>query len=579
MRILKIVMGTYLYSSLSFYAMNNEPALKKHHKKPLYLTTADNKHRTLSIAKAQESTPLRMFIEQFGGNTKNKPLAVNYTNKEIKEFSHALDNPIDNEKTADIAARFKALHLYSRCIKQCLPGDIDHTIAQIYFPDDVLTSQIIKWGHTIQVLEKAKMLENFPISCIDIHFSAHNDYFIVTVPIYRDIRQIEYYKQCQLWHMKNNRLIKKFSGLDLKSQLSPYGTYLVVNTLPEYEEHNELIFYDINHNTTTTLQSDTRYPNKLMISPYGKFIITYPFVNIRPNTFTIWEVDKNNIPQKFPTNPHLSNISVNDILLNSNETHMFILRNNEILLFDLTIPQAAPIVIPCYPTEKYPLNILLFTDDESCITAQRNHGNGFRHLFNISNFSAITDISHIFQNKENKQDSLIYTKSCLKRLKENENKKGLIFLERSDNGSPNFYSLSDKNHEINGFALYDQKYNILVSWGSKDIKWQCKGEVSNSGNDLIVIGSKPSASLIHKPLVRYSLMRFALMSRQQEEIINRILAKLTTEQSTFLYSLCKTLKTKIKYYIHRRSSEDFILQSFNQKQRDLLTTILPITYR
>ena len=265
--------------------------------------------------------------------------------------------------------------------------------------------------------------------------------------------------------------------------------------------------------------------------------------------------DENNRAYKLPSNPHVSNIKADDILIHSNEIHMFVLRESEILLFDLTFPHAAPTVMTCFPIDEYPIYTLVFNDDESCIAAGREFK--LMYLFNITDAANMRDLSHVFQKEEYHDVFCECLESFNKKLLRAENKRGLFFTELTE---------SDTKYAMNCFALRDQDYEPFFFWGDFYKTWRCEGKFSDSGNDFIVIEWENRGT--YNPSVPYSLIRFALLNQEKEDIINEILKKLTTAQSIFLYSLCMALEQE-EYCMYPHSLEFAVWQSFNQKQCDL----------
>jgi len=558
-----MVIGICLYSSVLLCAMENTVALQEYNQKLLYLKTRDNKSSVLPVKKAQESIPLRMFIERFGVNTKETPLAVNYTKREIKEFSHVLDMPIDVEKAFGVIERFKALNLYGKCITYSMPKDVERIIAQHYLPSDMLTHQIIKWGYAKKNLDQSLRLK---YSSAIIDFGSNDDCFTIIT------EQQWGFKKCQLWSLKNNQLKQEFRGLELTSKLSPLCNYFVINiTRDESVDesvNDSLIFYDINHDHAMALHSDTRNIFCFCISSNESFCVAQP-CDSNPDTITMWSIDKKHVPQKLPSNKYLSNIIVKDILLHSDGTHMFVLCNTEILLFDLMVPDAAPIVIASgLPIDKAWRCSLVFAEDEMCIAVK--HSGTLQYLYNISNRSNVVDLSHIFQKKEYYSESIKYIKSFNEKQKQFKNKKGLVFIEKNKTNSIK---------DFDGFTLNDQSYNTILSYNdieNKEKELSFKGALTPSGNNLIVLALDMGNVSIYNVCMPYYLIRFTLMTDKKEKLINALLEKLTLEQSIFFYSLFKGLLTKEKYSVCANSLESIALDSFNKEERELLTDTFPI---
>jgi len=556
---LKIVIGICLYSSVFLCAMENTVAMQEYNKKLLYLKTRDNKSSELSVKKAQESIPLRMFIERFGVNTKETPLAVNYTKKEIEGFSHVLDTPIDVEKALDVAQRFKALNLYGKCIAHSMPKDVERIIAQHYLPSDMLTHQIIKWGYAKKNLNQSLRLK---YSSAIIDFGSNDDCFTIITG------QQWGFKKCQLWSLKNNQLKQEFRGLELTSKLSPLCNYFVINITRNESVNETLIFYDINHDHAMALHSDTRNIFCFCISSNESFCVAQP-CDSNPDTITMWSIDKKHVPQKLPSNKYLSNIIVKDILLRSDGTHMFVLCNTEILLFDLMVPDAVPIVIASgLSIDKDWRCSLHFAEDEMCIAIK--HSGTLQHLYNISNRANVIDLSPIFQKKEYYRKARKYIKSFNAKQKQFKNKKGLVFIEKNKTNSIK---------DFGGFTLNDQSYNTILSYNdieNKEKELSFKGALTLSGNNLIVLALDIGNGSIYNMLMPYYLIRFTLMTDKKEKLINALLEKLTLEQSIFLYSLFKGLLIKEKYSMCAHSLESIALDSFNKEERELLTDTFPI---
>ncbi len=557
----KIITILCIYSSFIVHAMEKTTPAKKQLQKLLYLKTCDNKEIELSVTEAQESIPLHMFIEQFGINTKKKPLIVNYTSKEIRKFKNALQDKISQEETLNIAQRFKALHLYGKCITQYLEKDIQNIIIQQYLPVDMITHQVIKWGYTKTMLTQS---DRSQLSPSNIDFDLHNDYFSITTIDYQG------YKNCQLWNMKNNTLKKEFNDVKLLSKLSPYCNYMIIKT-SNNKDINKLIFYDINRNRETLLQGNIQQDiSCFIISNNEQFFITLPYWHNESGAITIWTIDKNNTPQQLPSNQYLSNLIAQHILFNSKNTHLFILCNDKLLLFNLAKLQAAPIISNLSLDDNLHFSLIL-TDDETYIAIKTN--NSLQYLYNISDLTNIIDISYILKTKESTHYRDLFNKAITS--KKHINKK-LHFIEESTANSRNGFTSS--NH---GFTLFDhQDCNTILAYESGNSEsYTYRGKLTPSGNDLIVVESKSMLNSKYYSLtIPYSLIRFTLMTPQKKMIIDELLKKLTIEQSLFLYSLCRKLATKKEYCIYSDSLENTALKSFNNNEQNFLLTTFPIKF-